>query len=145
MDKNLNRLKSSRPFTAIQIVWGLIPKLKLFKMDVFMITMKTESFRQMFLQGIKSEPCVVKCSLSGFKKFQILTNLIHNKPWNLFKDPSFRPDAFDGMPLVFSEKLTQTPDPTIFKITLSNGEITYPECVTLAPANEDNESNTRET
>ena len=48
------------------------------------------------------------------------------------------------MPLVFSEKLAQTPDPTIFKITLSNGEITSPECVTLAPANEDNESNTRE-
>ena len=66
-----------------------------------------------------------------------------HKFYNLFKDPNFEADAFDGMPLVFSEKLNQTPKAKDFKITLNNGQIVSPECVTLAPANEENESNTR--
>ena len=48
----------------------------------------------------------------------------------------------DGLPIVFSRPLTRIPSPTSIQFTLNTGKVINPICVTLAPANEENEMNT---
>jgi len=48
----------------------------------------------------------------------------------------------DGMPVVFNLPLKELPDKKALEVTLSDGTITTPDCVLLAPADEDNEKDT---
>lgn len=48
----------------------------------------------------------------------------------------------DGMPVVFNFPLKNTPSNEAIEITLTDGSVVIPDCVTLGPANEENESDT---
>jgi len=54
----------------------------------------------------------------------------------------FKEEWMDWMPVTFNFPLVEEPDKEAIELTLTNGEKVTPVCVTLAPANEENEKDT---
>jgi len=90
-----------------------------------------------YIEELKKRNCTVVTGPDGTEITNVAPAAIIRFACN-----NFGLEWLDGMPVVFNFPLKDSPDRKSFEVTLSDGSKVTPDCVTLNPANEDNEMDT---
>jgi len=92
-----------------------------------------------YIEDLKRRNCTVVAGPNGKE----ITNVADATALKVFcKNIFFSEKWLDGMPVTFNFPLIEEPAKEAIELTLSNGKTVSPVCVTLAPANEENEMDT---